>query len=47
MDSPANQNIKADDDAKDIGWFSLNDLPPLAFDHTVIIGDVVNEYIRD
>lgn len=29
----------AQDDAKSVKWFSLNDLPPLAFDHSEIITD--------
>jgi 8-oxo-dGTP diphosphatase len=28
--------IRAASDAKEVAWFSLNDLPPLAFDHDVI-----------
>ncbi|MCX7784976.1 MAG: NUDIX hydrolase [candidate division WOR-3 bacterium] len=31
--------LKAGDDAKDIGLFSLEDLPPLAFDHQKILQD--------
>jgi len=34
-----NQEIKAGDDAKNLNWFPLKNLPPLAFDHTVIIND--------
>lgn len=36
------QVLKADDDAKKAGWFSLNRLPPLAFDHAMILQDVVS-----
>lgn len=32
---------KAADDAKDTSWFSLNNLPDLAFDHQVIVGKAV------
>jgi len=31
--------IKAGDDAKDANWFSINNLPKLAFDHFKIIND--------
>jgi 8-oxo-dGTP diphosphatase len=32
---------KAGDDAKEIGWFSLNSLPRLAFDHLEIIENIM------
>jgi len=32
--------LKGADDAKEAKWFSLEDLPKLAFDHDTIIGDV-------
>lgn len=32
-----NNNIKANDDAKDVKWFNLFDIPELAFDHTNIL----------
>ncbi|CAM4244265.1 NUDIX domain-containing protein [Flavobacterium terrigena] len=32
-----NQIVKAKDDAKEVKWFSMNDLPELAFDHLDII----------
>jgi 8-oxo-dGTP diphosphatase len=32
---------KAGDDAKDLRWFNLNNLPNLAFDHQKIINDFV------
>ncbi len=32
-------NVKAQDDAAEAKWFSLNDLPNLAFDHNKIITD--------
>jgi 8-oxo-dGTP diphosphatase len=35
----------ASDDAADLKWFALNNLPELAFDHDVIIRDVI-EMIR-
>lgn len=34
--------VEKSDEATDIGWFSLNKLPPLAFDH----GDMVHDYLR-
>jgi 8-oxo-dGTP diphosphatase len=30
----------AADDAAEVGWFALNSLPPLAFDHAKILGEV-------
>jgi 8-oxo-dGTP diphosphatase len=36
------QEIKAGDDAKNLNWFSLKDLPPLAFDHSRIVKDYMN-----
>ncbi|HHQ44834.1 MAG TPA: NUDIX hydrolase [Candidatus Altiarchaeales archaeon] len=32
--------LKAADDAKDAGYFSLNELPKLAFDHAKVLSDV-------
>ena len=29
--------LKADSDAEDAKWFSINELPPLAFDHQIIL----------
>lgn len=34
--------IKAADDAADVGWFSVYDLPPLAFDHGDILDYTLN-----
>ena len=36
-----NQIVKAKDDAKDVKWFSINDLPELAFDHLDIINSTL------
>ena len=36
-----NQDIKANDDAKELAWFSLSKLPTLAFDHKDIISDFI------
>jgi 8-oxo-dGTP diphosphatase len=33
----------AQDDAKSVQWFSINDLPPLAFDHAQIIAEMVKK----
>jgi len=41
-----NQNeheIKAQDDAKEFGWFNLNSLPELAFDHDEIFSYAINK----
>jgi 8-oxo-dGTP diphosphatase len=35
-----NQIVKAKDDAKETKWFSINDLPDLAFDHLEIIHSI-------
>lgn len=32
---------KAGDDAKELQWFSLKELPELAFDHAIIIKDIL------
>ncbi|MBI9052364.1 MAG: NUDIX hydrolase [Bacteroidales bacterium] len=37
-----NQKIEAGDDAKELKWFTLEDLPNLAFDHA----DIINEYLH-
>ncbi|HSH52820.1 MAG TPA: NUDIX hydrolase [Bacteroidales bacterium] len=42
----SNQKIKAGDDAKNLQWFSINDLPDLAFDHREIIEYVVASVIQ-
>lgn len=36
---------KAKDDAKSVKWFSINELPVLAFDHAEIIRDGIEKYI--
>lgn len=34
---PSYHTIKADTDAQDVEWFSINELPELSFDHDVIL----------
>lgn len=36
-----NQIVKAKDDAKEVKWFSIKDLPDLAFDHLEIINSIL------
>ena len=35
------QRLRAGDDAREAQWCDLNQLPPLAFDHQMILGDVL------
>ena len=39
-------DLRAGDDAADAGWFSLEELPPLAFDHVQVIQTVIQEYLH-
>lgn len=39
---PENTATRAGDDARNASWFRLSHLPPLAFDHEIIINDLVN-----
>ncbi|MFC7772731.1 NUDIX domain-containing protein [Flavobacterium sp. GCM10027622] len=39
-----NTVAKASDDAKEANWFSINELPNLAFDHIDIINDTINKH---
>lgn len=43
---PEKHKIQARDDAKEFGWFSLKELPPLAFDHAEIISAAVEDLKR-
>lgn len=36
----------AQDDAKSVQWFSLNELPALAFDHHDIVREAIEKYIK-
>lgn len=38
--------IKAGDDANEVNWFKLDELPDLAFDHSEIINDA-RKYLQD
>ncbi len=38
---------KANDDAKEVGWFSIKELPLLAFDHQEIIECALNKFLND
>lgn len=38
--APKNIEAVAGDDARNIGWFNINQLPPLAFDHSLILSDL-------
>jgi len=39
----SDEPIKAGDDAKDAKWFPVNKLPELAFDHSVILNQILEE----
>lgn len=38
--------LKAGDDAGEAAWFNLNDLPPLAFDHSAIIEEAKEKLLQ-
>jgi len=38
---PSKLQIKADSDADNVQWFNINEIPPLAFDHKIIIGKAI------
>jgi 8-oxo-dGTP diphosphatase len=38
---PKGGRLKAGDDAKEVKWFSVDEVPPMAFDH----GDIVSEFV--
>ena len=35
--------VKGGDDAKEAKWFDISNLPPLAFDHEIILKDALNK----
>ncbi|MCS6866318.1 MAG: NUDIX hydrolase [Gemmataceae bacterium] len=39
---PANVQPQAADDAQEVAWFPLHQLPPLAFDHAAILSRIQN-----
>lgn len=41
VDLPAMPPAKADDDAAEVQWHRLDNLPPMAFDHRKIMDDVI------
>lgn len=42
----ANQlDLRAGSDAADVGWFVINELPALAFDHGLVIQTVIDKYL--
>lgn len=40
-----NIHIKAADDASEVRWFNIDELPPLAFDHDEVIEQARNNYL--
>ena len=41
------RQIKAGDDAKEVNWFNLDELPDLAFDHSKIIKDAKSALLKN
>lgn len=41
-----NITIEAGDDASDVAWFSIHNLPPLAFDHELILAEFMGNHIK-
>nr|NQU88903.1 NUDIX hydrolase [Bacteroidota bacterium] len=39
--NPSNTNVKGADDAKDAGWYLLDELPEMAFDHQLIVKELI------
>lgn len=39
--------VKGNDDARDARWFPVSDLPPLAFDHDVVLRDALQRLETD
>jgi len=40
-----NSNAKASDDAQNVHWYSIDNLPDLAFDHLEILEQAIDKYI--
>ncbi len=40
---PDNISFQAADDAKECAWFSIHDLPQMAFDHEQVIRDFIEK----
>lgn len=38
---------KADDDAKNIQWFNINNIPEMAFDHKEIVNDAIEIFTKN
>ena len=39
---PSKLQIKADSDAENVQWYNINEIPPLAFDHKIILKKAIN-----
>lgn len=38
------EEVKGSDDAEEANWFSINDLPELAFDHSKVMEEAINAF---
>jgi 8-oxo-dGTP diphosphatase len=46
LDAGERIQIEAGDDAADADWFGLADLPPLAFDHSIVIQAAISKLLQ-